>query len=149
MKSQHKQATKDWQVVMTEKTSELNKLSDERIKLLEKRLETEKEEMMDAMAQEIDQIEKTNKIEMQTLLDEKKKLEAEFISSGTVTKALSGNLSAIASQARALSKQQKEAKEMMIVDLHEMKKSLLASFSDGLVKKVKNLTVELASCEAR
>ena len=84
MKSQHKQATKDWQVVMTEKTSELNKLSDERIKLLEKRLETEKEEMMDAMAQEIDQIEKTNKIEMQTLIgnqqntieDMKKEIEA-------------------------------------------------------------------------
>jgi hypothetical protein len=149
MKSQHKQATKDWQVVMTEKTSELNKLSDERIKLLEKRLETEKEEMMDAMAQEIDQIEKTNKIDMQTLLEEKKKLEAEFLSSGTVTKALSGNLSAIASQARVLSKQQKEAKEMMIVDLNEMKKTLLASFSDGLINKVKTLTVELASCEAR
>ena len=149
MKSQHKQATKDWQVVMTEKTSELNKLSDERIKLLEKRIETEKEEMMDAMAQEIDHIEKSNKIEMLILLEEKKKLEGEFLSSGTVTKALNVNLSAIASQARALSKQQKEAKEMMIVDLNEMKKYLLASFSDGLIKKVKILTVELASCEAR
>ena len=49
MKLQHEQANMEWEMMMTEKTLELNKAADERVKLVERRLETEKEEMMDAM----------------------------------------------------------------------------------------------------
>ena len=134
---------------MKEKTLELNKASDDKIKIMEKRLIIEKEEMMDAMAQEINEIDKKNKFEKQIIIEEKKKLEVELVSHGRVTRALGGNLSAVASEVKALSKYQNNVKEMIIVDLNDMRKSLLTSVNSGLIGKIKALTDELATSEAR
>lgn len=134
---------------MKEKTLELNKASDDKIRIMEKRLTIEKEEMMDAMAQEINEIDKKNKLEKQIILDEKSQLELELVSHGRVTRALGGNLSTVASEVRALSKYQNNVKEMIIVDLNDMRKSLLSSVNSGLISKIKALTDELATSEAR
>ena len=149
MKQKHEQANKEWEALMTEKTSELNKVSDDRMKIIEKRLITEKEEMMDAMAQEINEIDKKNKLEKQIILEKNKKLEVELVSHGRITRALGGNLSAIALEAKALSKFQNNIKEMIIVDLNEMRKSLSTSVNSGLAGRIKALTDELATSEAR
>lgn len=149
MKQKHELANKEWEVMMTEKTLELNKVFDDRIKIMEKRLITEKEEMMDAMAQEINEIDKKNKLGKQMILEEKKKLEVELESHGRISRALDSNLSAVALEAKALSKYQNNIKEMIIVDLNEMRKSLLTSVNSGLIGKIKALTDELATSEAR
>ena len=149
MKLQHEQANMEWEMMMTEKTLELKKEADERVKMVERRLETEKEEMMDAMAQEVDEIEKTKEKERKALLEEKRKLEAEVAMSGSITKTLAKNLSSIADKTSSLSRYQNEMNEKTIRDLNEMRKSLHASFNSGLIEKLKALNNELVVSDTR
>ena len=149
MKLQHEQANMEWEMMMTEKTLELNKAADERVKLVERRLETEKEEMMDAMAQEVDEIEKAKDKERRALLDEKKKLEAEVALSGNMTKSIVKNLSAVATKAQSLGRFQKEMNEKIIRDLNEMRKTLQFTMNNGLLEKLKSLKDDLAVSETR
>lgn len=149
MKLQHEQANMEWEMMMTEKTLELKKEADERVKMVERRLETEKEEMMDAMAQEVDEIEKTKEKERKSLLEEKRKLEAEVAMSGSITKTLAKNLSSIADKTSSLSRYQSEMNEKTIRDLNDMRKSLQASFNSGLLDKLKALNNELVVSDTR
>lgn len=149
MKLQHEQANMEWEMMMTEKTLELNKAADERVKLVERRLETEKEEMMDAMAQEVDEIEKAKDKERRTLLDEKKKLEAEVALSSNVTKSIGKNLTAVAVKAQSLGRYQKEMNEMVMRDLNEMRKTLQFTMNNGLLEKLKTLKNDLAVSDMR
>lgn len=139
----------EWEMMMTEKTLELKKEADERVKMVERRLETEKEEMMDAMAQEVDEIEKTKEKERKSLLEEKRKLEAEVAMSGSITKTLAKNLSSIADKTSSLSRYQSEMNEKTIRDLNDMRKSLQASFNSGLLDKLKALNNELVVSDTR
>ena len=149
MKLQHEKSNMEWEMLMSERTIEINRAAEEKIKTIESRLETEKEEMMDAMALEVDEIEKTKDQERLKLIEEKKALEAEVAQSSNLTKALGKKLNSIANKSRNLLRFQRELNEKTIRDLNEMRKNMQVNFSYAVLDKLRGLAEELAISELR
>ena len=149
MKLQHEISNMEWEMLMSERTIEINRAAEEKIKTIESRLETEKEEMMDAMALEVDEIEKTKDQERLKLIEEKKALEAEVAQSSNLTKALGKKLNSIANKSRNLLRFQRELNEKTIRDLNEMRKNMQVNFSYAVLDKLRGLAEELAISELR
>ena len=149
MKLQHEKSNMEWEMLMSERTIEINRAAEEKIKTIESRLETEKEEMMDAMALEVDEIEKTKDQERLKLIEEKKALEAELAQSSNLTKTLGKKLNSIANKSRNLLRFQRELNEKTIRDLNEMRKNMQVNFSYAVLDKLRGLAEELAISELR
>ena len=149
MRLEHEKAAMEWEMVMSERTIELNSAADARVKSLERKLETEKEEMMDAMALEVDDIEKAKDKERQVLLSEKRELERQVALSINLTKALGSRLSNVSNKSRNLIRFNQELNEKTIKDLNEMRKSMQLVFSHTMIDKLKSVGDELHRSEVR
>ena len=149
MRLEHEKAAMEWEMVMSERTIELNSAADARVKSLERKLETEKEEMMDAMALEVDEIEKAKDKERQVLLSEKRELERQVALSVNLTKALGSRLSNVSNKSRNLIRFNQELNEKTIKDLNEMRKSMQLVFSHTMIDKLKSVGDELHRSEVR
>ena len=149
MRLEHEKAAMEWEMVMSERTIELNSAADARVKSLERKLETEKEEMMDAMALEVDEIEKAKDKERQVLLSEKRELERQVALSINLTKALGSRLSNVSNKSRNLIRFNQELNEKTIKDLNEMRKSMQLVFSHTMIDKLKSVGDELHRSEVR
>ena len=139
----------EWEMVMSERTIELNSAADARVKSLERKLETEKEEMMDAMALEVDEIEKAKDKERQVLLSEKRELERQVALSSNLTKSLGQRLTAVSNKSRNLIKFNVELNEKTMKDLNDMRKSMQLVFSNTMIDKLKSVGEELNRSEVR
>jgi hypothetical protein len=124
MKKEIERATIDSEKRLTAKTFEMTNLADTRVKEVETRLETEKEEMMEAMAQEVDEIEKSKDEEKAAILAEKETLLLNLAASANVTRAVTTNLSKIRTKFSNLVRDQRNLSTATSKDLSDMKQAM-------------------------
>ena len=106
---------------------------------METKFEAEKEEMMEAMAQEVDDIEKAKETQRQTMQAEKDTLQKQVAASSTTTKAVRANVAGIARKMAAVKDANKQAAAAVKRDLQEMKQEMAMSLSGMLLTRTRKL----------
>ena len=106
---------------------------------MESKFEAEKEEMMEAMAQEVDDIEKAKETQRQTMQAEKDTLQKQVAASSTTTKAVRANVAGIARKMAAAKDANKQAAAAIKRDLQEMKQEMAMSLSGMLLTRTRKL----------
>lgn len=131
------------------KTRELNEAAEKRLKDAQVKLEAEKEEMMEALSQEVEEIEVTKKREIDQLGvqigDLRKKLE----SSTSFKGQLQGYVVKVAKRNRQLSKEYKKLQTSTAKDLEDMKYAMKSVLSGSLMSKLKGMDDEMKVISTR
>ena len=117
------------------------KLSDlmKQMKEMETKFEAEKEEMMEAMAQEVDDIEKAKETQRTTLEAEKEALQKSLAASSNSTKAVQSNLAILRKKMSGTKDGYRNFATAAKKDLQDMKQELMASLQGSLLGRCRKL----------
>lgn len=135
---------------------EFDKEKGEVVKEVEARMEGEKEELMDALAQEVDDVESAKNAEIQTMktsLDELQTTAANAEQKLAVVRQSSGAIFAgmknTGAELAALAKEKDNLKMTTKQQLNEMKQMIKASFGGALLGKIKAVNDDLSFMTAK
>lgn len=124
------------------RTDELIAKAETDRKAMEERMEAEKDEMMDAMAQEVDELEKTTAAEKAQLLAEKEALQKKLSILQQLTKSLSAGFNKLQSSGAALKKSHSAISKDVRRELNDFGASLKSYFTAGIVGKLQGVIDE-------
>lgn len=136
--------------------AEFEQEKDGAVKEVEMRMEGEKEEMMEALAQEVDDVETAKNEEIQTLqasLEEVKtsaaKAEKKLIAVKQSSGAIMSGMRTTGAELAALAKEKETLRQTTKQQLNEMKQTIKASFGGALLGKIKAVNDDLAFMTAK